>query len=196
MHETYCLSNPYFLLASVLLVLWITYPGAPIKFLKAILLFAFVRPCDKVISDVRNHRNKHKPKPRLRLSIVLPTKGTVTMNIINGSIPATWSAVAAAAFEDAAGVVRPLASTPVWSTSDESVATVIPAADGLTATITGVAPGTAAIRVSAEADPTPGKNTLTGEVDITVINPEDTQVVMTLGEPTPPAPVAAAAPAA
>ena len=115
------------------------------------------------------------------------------MQIINGSIPATWSAVAAAQFESADGVVRPLASPPVWTTSDATVATVTPEADGMTATITGVSLGTAAIRVTGEADPTPGKNTLVGEVDVTVVNPEDTQVVMTLGAPTPPVAAATAA---
>src|ERR1017187_763242 len=125
--------------------------------------------------------NRKKPRGRLRLSIVLQTKGAD--NMLNGNLPQTWSVLITAAFEDPTGKVQPLAGTPAWESSDETIATVAPAADGLSATITGIGPGTAKITVTAEADPVPGKNTLTAEADITVLAPEDTQVVLTLGTP-------------
>lgn len=137
-------------------------------------------------------RGNKKHRRRFLFGIVLPTKGQATMNI-SGTIPATWSDVATASFEDAGGTVRLLASTPVWSTSDATVATVTPAADGLTATILGVAAGTCTVTVTAEGDPTPGKDTITGTIAVTVTSPEATQVVLTLGTPTPPAAPAPAA---
>lgn len=109
------------------------------------------------------------------------------MNKIAGTLAALWAVVVTAVFEDASGAPRKVVGTPAWASSDTSIATVTPAADGLSASIVGVAPGTATITVKAEGDPTPGNDTIEGEIDVTVIETEATQVVLTLGTPTPPA---------
>jgi len=53
---------------------------------------------------------------------------------------------------NAAGVVTPVDGIPVWATSDATIIAVTASADGMSATIPCVAPGTARITVSANAD--------------------------------------------
>lgn len=54
---------------------------------------------------------------------------------------------------------------PVWASSDETVITVVAAADGMSAVIDTVAPGTARVTVTADADLGAGVETLTGVSD-------------------------------
>jgi hypothetical protein len=89
----------------------------------------------------------------------------------------------AAAFLDAAGVATPIVGVPVWASSDTAIATVSPAADGLSCDVISVAPGTVQITVTAEGDPKPGVDTITGEQDVIVVADEATQVVLTPGTP-------------
>jgi hypothetical protein len=69
------------------------------------------------------------------------------------------------------------ASPPVWSSSGVIGLTV--SADGLSATIipTG-ALGPAQVNVTVEGDPTPGKDTQTGSLDVTVVAGEVANVVI------------------
>jgi uncharacterized protein YjdB len=60
---------------------------------------------------------------------------------------------------------------PVWETSDPAVALVTPAADGMTATITAVGPGAAAVTMTAQA----------GEVALKAA-PVDVQVALPLAD--------------
>lgn len=135
---------------------------------------------------IRKQKTKHRG--RVRFGIVLTaTQGTNTMNKIAATLAALWAVAVTAVFEDASGTPRKVVGTPAWDSSDTSIATVTPATDGLSASIVGVAPGTATITVTAEGDPTPGNDTITGEIDVTIVETEATQVVLTLGTPTPPA---------
>ena len=76
---------------------------------------------------------------------------------------------------------------PMWASSDETVLLVIPAIDGLSAVVNTVAPGTARITVSADADIGAGVLPITGvSEDIVVsVDPLSLASVITLqlGEP-------------
>ena len=86
---------------------------------------------------------------------------------------------------DADGDAAPVDGVPVWASSDETVLSVTPAADGMSADISTVAPGTARITVSADADMGSGVQTITGATeDINVTN-GNVASVMTLVLPTP-----------
>ena len=61
-----------------------------------------------------------------------------------------------------------LDGVPVWASSDETVVTVVADADGLSAVISGVTPGTARVVVTADADLGSGVTPLTGAVDVTI----------------------------
>lgn len=79
---------------------------------------------------------------------------------------------------------RPAAvdGVPVWASSDDTVLSVTPAADGMSAVVDTVAAGTARITVSADADLGAGVTTITGvseDVNVT-IGPNSIASTMTL----------------
>ncbi len=76
---------------------------------------------------------------------------------------------------------------PVWASSDSTVLAVTAAADGMSAVVDTVAPGTARISVTADADLGAGVLTLTGvsEDVIVTLGPSHQASVMTLSLGTP-----------
>lgn len=70
----------------------------------------------------------------------------------------------------------------VWASSDETVVKVAAAADGMSAVIDTVAPGTARVTVTADADVGAGTTTLTGvteDINVT-LGPSSQASLMTL----------------
>lgn len=86
-----------------------------------------------------------------------------TLNI-GGTSTATITA------KDAQGNTVTLPSAPSWSVDNSAIATIAPAADGMSAVVTAVAVGTATITVKAEGDPTPGVDTLTATGTVNVVD--------------------------
>jgi hypothetical protein len=90
----------------------------------------------------------------------------------------------AAVFEASNGQPVNVVGTPVWASADPNIATVTPAADGLSAVVASVGPGSTTVTVTGEGDPTPGVDTVTGSVGVEVVAAEATQVVLNVGTPT------------
>jgi hypothetical protein len=67
--------------------------------------------------------------------------------------------------EDAKGRPAVVDGVPAWASSDETVLTVTPAADGMSAVVDTVAPGVARITVTADADLGSGVQAITGVSD-------------------------------
>ena len=88
----------------------------------------------------------------------LAAKGTLSMS---KQLNIGTTTTATVAYADAAGHPVSVASVPSWGADNPSVATVTPAADGMSAVVTGVGVGAAIITVTAEGDPTPGVDTIT-----------------------------------
>ena len=90
---------------------------------------------------------------------------------------------------NAAGDPAPVDGVPVWASSDETVISVTAAADGMSATAPAVAPGTARITVTADADTGAGVTTITGvsEDIIVTVDPANqaSVITLTLGAPVP-----------
>jgi hypothetical protein len=61
---------------------------------------------------------------------------------------------------------------PLWSVSADGVVTLSPAADGLSCVISGLAPGSVQVNVTADADLGEGVRSITGTLDVTVIAAE------------------------
>lgn len=95
--------------------------------------------------------------------------------------------------DDAAGDVltSPVVPAPVWTSSDASIATVTPAADGMSADITGLKTGdvTVNVVVTTNSDGSP-KVTATGSVSVVAGDPASASLTFD-----PPVPVAPPAPA-
>lgn len=133
---------------------------------------------EKQCSNITNERKKNMSATTVKL--------TLGQQVTIGAL-----------FETAKGAVVPVSGVPAWASDNGTAVAVLPAADGLSTVIQGLAPGTANISVSGEGDPQPGADTVTGVIQVTVVNPEASQVVFNIGTPTDiPAPAAAAAPAA
>jgi hypothetical protein len=124
---------------------------------------------------------KHKPV-RVDFIIAVQQKGKMS----SVKITTAQQVVLTAVFKDSDGVVTPLpdGNSPSWSLDDGSVATIVGPTDQPTVTISSIAPGTVHVTVTAEGDPTPGADTITGEFDVEVIADEATQVEITAGTPT------------
>lgn len=73
---------------------------------------------------------------------------------------------------------------PTWAGSDDTVVTVTPAPDGLSATVVGVAPGAGRVVVTADADLGAGVTPLTGTLDFTITGGSAASLSITAGDPT------------
>lgn len=75
---------------------------------------------------------------------------------------------ASVTYQDPAGNTVPVASVPSWSVDNPAIASITPATDGLSASVSALSVGVATITVTAEGDPTPGVDTitLTGTVNV------------------------------
>lgn len=83
---------------------------------------------------------------------------------------------------DAQGRPARVDGVPVWASSDETVVSVVAGADGMSAVIDTVAPGTARVTVSADADLGAGVVELTGvseDINVT-LGPSHAASTMTL----------------
>jgi hypothetical protein len=93
----------------------------------------------------------------------------------------------ALAITDTKGRVARVDGVPVWASSDETVLTVVPAADGMSAAVDTVAPGVARITVTADADLGEGVIEITGvSEDVNVVlgpSSQATTLALNLGEP-------------
>jgi hypothetical protein len=143
---------------------------------------------DRIAMKRRRHRRKKK---WVRFFISLATKRKVMTPVI---IVAGISGInIKAVLQDSESPpnilpVSDLASPPVWKSSDPTIAVVVPSADGSNANVIPATPpkgGTVQINYSAEGDPTPGKDTITGEQDVIVVLDEATQVQLQPGPVTP-----------
>ena len=87
---------------------------------------------------------------------------------------------------DAAGNPGKIDGKPSWSSSDESIATVVASDDGLSAVITAAGPlGTVQIVVKADADLGEGVKEISGTLDIEVQGSEAVSLSVAAGAPEP-----------
>lgn len=88
------------------------------------------------------------------------------------------------AFVDAKGAPAVVDGFPAWAVSDESLATLIVAADGLSAVVMPVGPvGMFKVQVKADADMSGEVKEILGELDIEVIGGEAVAVNISAGAP-------------
>lgn len=89
--------------------------------------------------------------------------------------------------KDDKGRAAKVDGVPVWASSDETVLTAVAAADGMSGVVNTVAPGTARITVSADADLGAGVIPITGVSEDVIVTPGSVASVMTLdlGAPAP-----------
>ena len=90
---------------------------------------------------------------------------------------------------DATGAPAKVDGIPVWASSDATVVSVTASADGMSATVPCIAPGTARITVTTDADLGAGVSTITGVSEDIVVTLDPAHIAsvitLTLGAPVP-----------
>jgi hypothetical protein len=84
---------------------------------------------------------------------------------------------------DVKGKPASLDGVPVWAGSDDTVVTIVPASDGLSAVASGVSPGSARVVVTADADLGSGVTPLTGSLDFTITGGQAVALTITAAPP-------------
>ncbi len=85
---------------------------------------------------------------------------------------------------DAKGNAAPIDGVPAWSVTDESLATLEVAADGLSAVLKPVGPlGVFKVQCHADADLGPDAKDILGELDMEIIGGEAVSLQLSAGEP-------------
>lgn len=124
------------------------------------------------------------PPPAARIKFRVELNG----KIIKGDhIKMTNSQQATATIQivDKLGQPAPVDGIPVWATSDATIVTVTPAADGMSAVVATVGPlGSAKVSVTADADLGTGVSSIFGSLDVTVTQGQAVGINITLGDAT------------
>ena len=110
-------------------------------------------------------------RPRHRRPFPSASKGLLS---ISKQLNVGATSTATVTYQDPAGTTVPVSGAPTWSVDNNAVATVVPAADGMSAVVTGVAVGTATVTVKAEGDPVAGVDTITLEGTVSVVDEAST----------------------
>ena len=105
------------------------------------------------------------------------TSMSVTMNSDSPGVAATLNVT------DKEGVTAKVYGVPLWASDNEAIATVTPAADGMSAVVKPVSVGTANVSVTLEGDPTAGVDTVKTSAVVNVVTPEASQASISFGEP-------------
>lgn len=84
---------------------------------------------------------------------------------------------------DAKGKPAAIDGAPTWASSDETVISLEVAGDGMTAVANGVAPGTARVVVTADADLGSGTTPITGTLDFNVTAGQAATITITAAPP-------------
>jgi hypothetical protein len=133
--------------------------------------------------------------PASRVIFTIKIGSTITEGATKVKLKDNQEFDVAVTFQDAGGQPAGVQGTPTWTSDNEAVLTVAPAADGLSAVVSAVGPvGTAQLSVSADADLGEGTTTITGVLDVEVIAGDATLIVLNPGPardkaaPAPPAP--------
>ncbi len=87
-------------------------------------------------------------------------------------------------FVTAKGNPATVDGAPVWSVSNDTVLSVVPSADGLSAEVVAVGPlGSSQVSVTADADLGAGVTALVGTLDVSVVASEAASVIISAGVP-------------
>lgn len=96
------------------------------------------------------------------------------------TMTATQQFTASISPKDRRGRPAPV-QNPTWASSDESVATVTPAADGLSALVVAQGVGSGKVNVLVDADLGEGVRTLAGSIDVIVTAGEAVSIAVEAG---------------
>jgi hypothetical protein len=146
------------------------------------LLNQIIQQQDRHTSTLKHILEEIIGPPASRVIFTIKVGNSITEGATKVKIKDNQEFDVAVTFQDAGGQPASVQGTPVWTSDNEAVLTVAPAADGLSAVVSAVGPvGTAQVSVSADADLGDGTTTITGVLDVEVIAGDATLIVLNPG---------------
>jgi hypothetical protein len=125
-----------------------------------------------------------QPDPAVGFVFTATLEGNTQIGVTQMDLRDDQQAVLSIQPVDKKGKPAQLDGIPTWAGSDDTVITVTPSDDGLNATVVGVAPGTARVVVTGDADLGAGINPITGILDFNVTAGAAATINITAGAPT------------
>ena len=124
------------------------------------------------------------PGPAVQIIFTANLEGSVQTGVTKMDIRDDQQVALTIAIVDKKGKPAQVDGIPVWASSDETVITVTPAADGMSANVIAVAPGAGRVVVTADADLGAGTTDLTGTLDFNVLAGGAVTISISAGTPT------------
>lgn len=125
-----------------------------------------------------------EPGPAVKLIFIADLEGQITYGVEKMDLRDDQQVTLSIQPVDKRGNPAALDGAPEWFSGNSEIATVEPAADGLSATVKAVGPlGATVISVKADADLGEGVTPLAGGMDINVVSGAATTLTVTAGEP-------------
>lgn len=124
------------------------------------------------------------PPEAVRFVLNVELEGELKEGVTSINMTNSQKATASIQPVDKKGQPAPIDGVPTWASSDETIVTVTPAADGLSAEVRAVGPlGTAKVTATGDADLGEGTKPIFGELDVTITQGEAVGFKMTLSDP-------------
>ncbi len=139
---------------------------------------------DEILARLDEIKDILTPQPAVKITFTANLDGVIQTGVENMTLRDDQQVGLSIAITDRKGNAAQVDGVPVWAGSDDTVITVTPAADGMSANVVGVAPGSARVVVTADADLGAGTTDLTGTLDFDVTAGGATSITITPGTPT------------
>ncbi len=124
------------------------------------------------------------PLPAAKILFKVDIEGQISEGVTNATMTNSQQLTATIQPVDKKGQPAPVDGIPVWASSDETIITVTPADDGLSAVVAAVGPlGAAKVSVTADADLGAGTAAIFGTLDVTITQGQAVGFKITTSDP-------------
>ncbi len=125
-----------------------------------------------------------KPLPAAKIVFNINLEGQLYEGVTQFTMTNSQQLTATIQPVDKKGQPAPVDGIPVWASSDETIVTVVPADDGLSAVVAAVGPlGSAKVSVTADADLSGAVTAIFGTLDVTITQGQAVGFKITTSDP-------------
>ncbi len=126
-----------------------------------------------------------KPLPAVGFVFTVELEGQITQGVTTMQMTNSQQVLVSIQPVDKKNQPAAVDGIPVWASSDETIATVTPDANGLSAVVKAVGPlGDCKISVTGDADLGPGVSAIFGTLDVSIVQGQAVGFNLTVGTPT------------
>lgn len=163
----------------LVIVLWLV--GIVVGVFGLTVLVSWLRD---ILSTLKKILAAIEPFRAVKIVFTTELEGHITEGATNLEMTNSQKATATIAIVDKAGQPAPVDGIPAWASSDATIITVTPAADGMSAEVVAVGPlGKANVSVTADADLGAGVKSIFGILEVEITQGEAVGITLTLGQP-------------